>query len=81
MYEFWYEYVKPKCQNKAKLCYMDNDSFIMHIKTEDFYEDIAGDVEKWFDRSNYIKGDKRPLLYRKKKKKLVYSKMNQEERL
>ena len=76
MYEFWYEYVKPKCQNKAKLCYMDNDSFIMHIKTEDFYEDIVGDVEKWFDRSNHIKGDKRPLLYGKKKKKLVYSKMN-----
>ena len=33
----------------SKLCYMDTDSFIIHIKTEDFYEDIGGDVEKWFD--------------------------------
>ena len=36
-----------------KLCYMDTDSFIMHIKTKDFYEDIADDVEKRFDTSNY----------------------------
>ena len=49
MYEFWYDYIKPKYQEKAKLCYMDTDSFIIHIKTEDFYEDIANDVEKWFD--------------------------------
>ena len=32
---------------------MDTDSFIMHIKTEDFYKDIANDVEKRFDPSNY----------------------------
>ena len=49
MYEFWHDYIKPKYQEKAKLCYMDTDSFIIHIKTEDFYEDIANDVEKWFD--------------------------------
>ena len=36
MYEFWYDYIKPKYQNNAKLCYMDTDSFIIHIKTEDF---------------------------------------------
>ena len=41
MYEFWYDYIKPKYQDKAKLCYMDTDSFIIHIETEDFYEDIA----------------------------------------
>ena len=46
MYEFWYDYIKPKFQNNAKLCYMDTDSFIINIKTEDFYEDIANDVEK-----------------------------------
>ena len=51
MYEFWYDYIKPKYQNSAKLCYMDTDSFITHIKTEDFYEDIADDVEKRFDTS------------------------------
>ena len=33
MYEFWYDYVKPKCTEKAKLCYMGTDSFIVSIKT------------------------------------------------
>ena len=45
-YEFWYDYIKPKYGDKARLCYMDTDSFVMHIKTEDFYKDIAGDVER-----------------------------------
>ena len=53
MYEFWYDYTKPKYNNKVKLCYMDTDSFIRNIKTEDFYEDIANDVEERFDTSNY----------------------------
>ena len=61
MYEFWYDYIKPKYGDKARLCYMDTDSFVMHIKTEDFYKDIAGDVERWFDTSNYDVKDKRPL--------------------
>ena len=46
MYEFWYDYIQPKYKDRVKLCYMDIDSFIIHIKTEDFYEDIANDVEK-----------------------------------
>ena len=45
MYEFWYDYTNPKYQNNAELCYMDTDSFIIHIKTEDFYKDIADDVK------------------------------------
>ena len=53
MCEFWYDYIKPKYGDNVKLCYMDTDSFIMYIKTEDFYKDIAGDVEKRFDISNY----------------------------
>ena len=53
MYEFWYDYIKPKYQEKAKLCYMDTGSFIIHIKTEDFYKDIADDVKNRFDTSNY----------------------------
>ena len=61
MYEFWYDYIKPKYNDKARLCYMDTDSFIINIKTEDFYEDIADNVEEWFDTSNYDKKDKRPL--------------------
>ena len=40
---------------------MDKDSFIIHIKNEDFYKDIADDVEKWFDKSNYCENDKEPL--------------------
>ena len=53
MYEFWYDYIKPKYQDNAKLCYMDTDSFIINIKTKDFNENIANDVEKRFDTSNY----------------------------
>ena len=62
MYEFWYNYIIPK------LCYTDTDSFIIYIKTEDFFEDISNDVEKWFDTSNYDKNDKRPLPIGKNKK-------------
>ena len=53
MYEFWYDYIKPKYGNRVKLCYMDTDSFIMSIKTNDFYKDISIDVDKRFDTSNY----------------------------
>ena len=45
--------MKPKYGNRIRLCYMDTDSFIMHIKAEDFYEDIAKDVEKKYDTLNY----------------------------
>ena len=45
MYEFWYDYVKPKYSDKAKLCYMDTDCFVINIFTEDFFEDINYDVE------------------------------------
>ena len=47
MYEFWYGCINPKYQDKAKLCYMDTDSFVIQIKTQDFYKDIANYVEKW----------------------------------
>ena len=53
MYDFWYDYIKPMYQDNAKLCYLDTGSFIIHNKTEDVYEDIADDVEKGFDTSNY----------------------------
>ena len=53
IYEFWYDYMKLKYNDKVKLCYMDTDSFIMNIKTNDFYKDIANDVDKRFDISNY----------------------------
>ena len=68
MYEFWYDYIKPKYGDKARLCYMDTDSFVMNIKAEDFYKYIADDVERWFDTSNYDKKDKRPFPIGKNKK-------------
>ena len=53
MYEFWYDYMKLKYGNNIKLCYMDTESFIMNIKTEDFHKNISNDVKKRFDTSNY----------------------------
>ena len=61
MYEFWYDSIKPKYKDKARLCYTDTDSFVIHVFTEDVFEDINNDVERWFDTSNYNKNDKRPL--------------------
>ena len=58
--------MKPKYHDNVKLCYMDTDSFIMNIKTNDFYEDIANDVENRFDTSNYEVS--RPLPTGKNKK-------------
>ena len=67
MYEFHYDYMKRKYpDDELKLCYMDTDSLIYSIKTEDFYKDIADDVETRFDASGYIPN--RPLPVRKNKK-------------
>ena len=49
MYNFWYDYFKPKYGDRAELCYTNTDSFIIYIKTEDFFEDISSDVAKWFN--------------------------------
>ena len=68
VYEFWYNYITPTYGDKAKLCYTDTDSFIIYIKTEDFFEYISSDVEKWFDTSNYNKKDKIPIPIGKNKK-------------
>ena len=61
MHEFWYDYIKPKYGDRAKLCYMDTDSFVIYIETKDFYKDIANDIERWFDTSSCDENDKRPL--------------------
>ena len=66
IYEFWYGYMKPKNQDNAELCYIDTESYTIHIKTEDVYEDFANDVEKEFDTSNYEVN--RPLPTEKNKK-------------
>ena len=52
MHEFWYDYVKPKYGEKAKLCYMDADSFIVYIKTDNIYKNITEDVDTRFDIMN-----------------------------
>ena len=70
MYEFWYDYIKPKYQDKGKLCYVDSDRFVIYIKTEDFHKDIANDVEKCSETFNYNEDDKRPLSICKNKKKI-----------
>ena len=51
--KFWYDCVKAKYGENAKLCYMDTDSFIVHVKTDRIYKDIAEDVETRFDTSNF----------------------------
>ena len=56
--------------DKIRFCYTDTDSFIMHIKTDDFYKDISADVDKWFHNSNFNKNDYRPLEIGKNKKAL-----------
>ena len=77
MQEFWYDNIKPKYGDNARLCYIDTDSFVIHIKTEYFYKHIAGDVARWFDTSNYGEKDKRPLPIAKNKKVMVFLKINQ----
>ena len=53
MQEFWYNFIKPTFGERTKLCYMDIDSFIAHIKTKDIYKDISEDDEKRCDTLNY----------------------------
>ena len=66
MYEFWYDYVKLKYGENAKLSYMNTDTCIVHVKTDYIYKDIAKDVETRFDTSNFELG--RPLSKGKNKK-------------
>ena len=76
MYGFWYYYIKRKCGDRATLCYLDTSSFVIHIITADVYKDIANDVERWFDTSNFDENDKTPLPIGKNKKYQVFLKMN-----
>ena len=70
MYEFHYDYMRPKYDSKVNLCYMETDSFVYEIVTEDFYRDIAKDVEKRFNTSGYSKDENRSLPIRENKKKI-----------
>ena len=67
MYEFHYDYMVPKYGlEKLKLCYMDTDSLVHDIKTEDFYEDIADDIPARFDTSGYCPNRPLPVGLNKK---------------
>ena len=71
MYKVWYDYVKLKYDRNAKLCYMDTDSFIVHVKTDDIYKDIAEDVESRFDTSNFERNRSLPNGKNKKVIRLI----------
>ena len=71
MYQFYYDYLKPKFKDKVKLMYMDTDSFILSKKTDDFFKDIKDDLKEWFDTSGY---DKNRVLPEEFAKNASYSK-------
>ena len=52
MYEFYYDYLKPKYLDRCKLLFTDTDAFYCHIQTEDLYKDMAENIEL-FDISNF----------------------------
>ena len=66
MYEFHYDYMIPKYGDRLKLCYMDMDSVVYHIKTEDFYADITDNVPARFNTSGYIPDRPLPVGLNKK---------------
>ena len=66
MYELWYDYLIPKYNEQAKMCYMDTNSLIVHIKTEDIYKHISENIRKRFATSIYEVD--RPLPIGKNKK-------------
>ena len=67
MYEFHYDYIKSKYRDEdLTLCYMDTDSLIYSIRTEDYYKDIADDVEARFDTSDYVPDRPLPVGLNKK---------------
>ena len=70
MYEFHYDYVKPKWGDKAELLFTDTDSLCYEIQTNDVYADIKNDADKWYDTSNYDK-DHPSELYSGKNKKVI----------
>ena len=80
IYEFWYKYLKPKYKEKIKLLYMDTDSFVLEIETDDFYKDTKDDLKEWFDTSKYSRDMVLPEEYAKNASvnKEVISKMKDE---
>ena len=61
MYTFWYDVIKPIYKDKAKLCYMDTDSFVIHTETEDVFADFEKIANEWLDTSQYDKNLNKPI--------------------
>ena len=68
MHEFCDDYIKPKSDKKVKLGYINRDTFIVYIKTDDIYRNIAEDVEATFDTLNH---ELHTPLRKKKNKKVI----------
>ena len=68
MYEFWYDYIKPKYKEKAKLCYMVTDSLLLTFLLKTFLRILIMVLKDGLDRSNYDNNDKKPLLIGKNKR-------------
>lgn len=58
MYDFAYNYLKPKWGSNVQIVQTDTDGLLLSIKTDDFYEDIKPDIPKWFDTSNFSENNK-----------------------
>ena len=69
VYEFWYDYVKPKYSEKAKLCFMD--TFVVYMKLGDICKDTTEDVKTRFGTSNYELDRQLPIFYKEKNKKVT----------
>ena len=68
MYEFYYDYLRPKYKSNIGLLYMDTDSLVLQIDTEDVFDDIKNNIHNWFDTSKYLKQLNLPLEYGVNKK-------------
>jgi len=66
MYNFHYDYIKPKYKENVQLLFTDTDSLMYHVTTNYFYKDIFRDVEARFDTSNYPKSHELAMNINKK---------------
>ena len=74
MYKFHYDYVKPKWEDKATLLFTNTDSVCYEIRMDDAYKDISGDVDEWYDTSNYDENHLSGIYTKKNKKALGFMK-------
>ena len=75
MYQFYYDYLKPKLEDKVNSMYMNTESFVLSIETDDFFRDIKDDLKEWFDTSGYDKSRVLPEEFAKSasvNKKIIY---------